>query len=652
MAGSWRLRLGAWIWMFLMGSVVARADDPVVLADFEGPDYGAWEVKGEAFGIAPAPGTLPGQMQVSGFIGKGLVNSFRGGDDTTGELTSPEFTMDRDAIHFLIGGGGFEGKTCLQLLVDGKPVRESVGPNKDAGGSESLRPARWDVADLKGKTARLRVVDAAKGGWGHINVDQIVMADADFAWPDDRDALLAKAAASVDAAVARAAEDPARPAFHFLPPANWMNDPNGTMYHDGYHHVFYQHNPYGDAWGHMHWGHARSKDLVHWEDLPIALWPSERKGEEHVFSGGAAKTADGSPVVFYTSVGPGRPNEQWAALPVDPKLESWKKHPANPIFTTQLPDGTKLEGGMRDPFPFRLGDETYLVVGGDTKTESVIPLFQAADGSLSKWDYKGVLWRAPKSVMEFPECPNYFPLGGKFVLLMSPYRPVEYRVGTMGQDLKFQPETEGKLDVSDQFYATNIAFGPDGRCLLYAWIRGFPEKKGWNGCLALPRVLTIGPDDRPRQHFVSELEQLRGPSLLAENWQLIDSARELEGVSTDQIEVKAVLGRNQTGRIGLRLGRAGAAEVVWDGQNLEVGGVKAPVPGSADRQTLDLHIFLDRSVIEVLADDGAVSITRVVPYRTDGSPILEAFSAGGFGKVERLEAWPIDGIWKSPRHGR
>ena len=105
------------------------------------------------------------------------------------------------------------------------------------------------------------------------------------------------------AAIPLAESDPARPAYHFRPPANWNNDPNGTIFYKGWHHLFYQLNPYGSEWGHMHWGHARSRDLVNWEHLPIALWPSLEKGEEHVFSGGAIIAADGRPRLFYTSIG-------------------------------------------------------------------------------------------------------------------------------------------------------------------------------------------------------------------------------------------------------------------------------------------------------------------------------------------------------------
>lgn len=116
-------------------------------------------------------------MAVSGFEGKRLVNSFLGGDDSLGTLTSGEFKLDHDYIAFLIGGGGYAGKTCVNLLVEGRVVRTATGPNTQPGGSEALEKSGWDVRDLAGRTAHLQIVDDATGGWGHINLDQIVFTD-------------------------------------------------------------------------------------------------------------------------------------------------------------------------------------------------------------------------------------------------------------------------------------------------------------------------------------------------------------------------------------------------------------------------------------------------------------------------------------------
>jgi len=154
------------------------ADRPdLVVADFEGDDFAGWVATGTAFGDRPARGTLPGQMAVSGFEGKGLASSFVGGDDAEGTLTSPPFRVERAYLNYRIGGGKFPGETCLELLVDGSTVRSATGPNDKPGGSEWLVWTSWDVAEFAGKMAVVRVVDRRKGGWGHISVDQVVQSD-------------------------------------------------------------------------------------------------------------------------------------------------------------------------------------------------------------------------------------------------------------------------------------------------------------------------------------------------------------------------------------------------------------------------------------------------------------------------------------------
>lgn len=143
----------------------------IVLADFEGPDYGKWEAAGEAFGKNPAKGTLAGQQEVSGFGGKGLVNTYLGGDGPHGTLTSPSFGISRRFINFLIGGG-HSGETCINLIVDGQVVRTATGKN-----NEKLEWYFWNVQELGGKSAKIEIVDKNSGGWGHINIDEIELSD-------------------------------------------------------------------------------------------------------------------------------------------------------------------------------------------------------------------------------------------------------------------------------------------------------------------------------------------------------------------------------------------------------------------------------------------------------------------------------------------
>src|SRR6266540_1045137 len=144
-----------------------------LVADFGHDDYGAWKVSGDAFGEKPAHGALANQQSVDGFRGRGLVNSFLDGDKSRGTLTSPEFEVDHGYLSFLIGGGGHVGETCMNLLVDGRVVRTATGDN-----TERLKWKSWDVRELRGKKATLEIVDRHTGGWGHINVDQILLADS------------------------------------------------------------------------------------------------------------------------------------------------------------------------------------------------------------------------------------------------------------------------------------------------------------------------------------------------------------------------------------------------------------------------------------------------------------------------------------------
>ena len=174
-------KLKATLAVVLVGLVLASsalAADDILIEDFESKGYGEWKVEGDAFGPGPAKGTLPNQMEVSGFKGERLVNTFYNGDGTTGTLTSPQFTIQRDFINFLVGGGGYAGKTCINLLIGGETVRTATGPNTSPGGSERLEWHTWDVSKLKGKRARIQIVDRRTGGWGHINVDHIVQSDS------------------------------------------------------------------------------------------------------------------------------------------------------------------------------------------------------------------------------------------------------------------------------------------------------------------------------------------------------------------------------------------------------------------------------------------------------------------------------------------
>lgn len=155
------------------------APDHIIITDFENKDYGDWKTEGKAFGAAPARANVnPPRNRVTGHAGKRLVNSYLGGDKTTGKLVSPTFTIQRRHINFLIGGGNHPGATCINLVVNGKTVRTATGTSaKDALNREIIIWKNWNVKDLKGQKAHLEIIDNHSRGWGHINVDQIFQSD-------------------------------------------------------------------------------------------------------------------------------------------------------------------------------------------------------------------------------------------------------------------------------------------------------------------------------------------------------------------------------------------------------------------------------------------------------------------------------------------
>jgi len=144
----------------------------ILIADFEGTNYNAWIVTGTAFGSGPAHGKICNQQEVTGYLGNGLVNTFNGGDGPIGTLTSPEFKIERSFISFYIGGGTHDGQTCINLIVNGKVERTATGSN-----NERLELSEWNVSPLKGQSAKIQIVDNATGGWGHLNIDQIIQLD-------------------------------------------------------------------------------------------------------------------------------------------------------------------------------------------------------------------------------------------------------------------------------------------------------------------------------------------------------------------------------------------------------------------------------------------------------------------------------------------
>lgn len=478
-------------------------------------------------------------------------------------------------------------------------------------------------------------------------------------------ARLAAAMLSLRAAIPAAEADLDRPVYHFHPPANWNNDPNGTIFYRGWHHLFYQLNPAAPRAGNQHWGHARSRDLVNWEHLPIALWPLTERGERAIFSGGATIGPDGRPLLFYTSIGHPSP-EQWIAVPADDDLVRWERPLVNPVLAIGA-HGSLTVAQWRDPFLFKEGRETYMVCGGNLNAGrgggGCVLLYRATSPDLTRWQFAGVVFRYGALPIYNVECPNLFRLGQKWVLLMSPQQPCEYFIGEL--DLakpRFIPETQGVLDAGNA-YASNISVDNRGRTILWLWGRtNTAPEKGWNGVMVLPRILSIGADGFLRQEPAPEFESLRGAAVTRPAFDVPPGTPlPLDGISGDSLELRADLLPGTASEIGfdLRCGadsKPGISVRIARPGTVTVGSTRAAISRSLDRYTL--RIFLDKRVVEVYVNDGeaAVYATVEAPTRDVGVAAVSQQSAGrgraGGGppggatpatppRVEALTVWPL-----------
>ena len=332
----------------------------------------------------------------------------------------------------------------------------------------------------------------------------------------------AQAIASAGEGIAReipaAVADPNRPGYHLLPQARWMNDPNGAFFADGWYHVFYQLNPYGNQWGHMHWGHARSRDNVIWERLPVAVWPDTGLGEHHCYSGSAVRDGDGNWQLWYTSVSgtgpafsvPARFNGQVMLKPLDQEFIKWGKTTDDPVKHPTLPnniDGYAWGNYLRDPAFFKAGGRTFMllgITGSEAAGGDVAPIYEAKNKDLTGWAYRGRMtdyaW----------DCPQMIPFGAKWMYVMTWDPPPQWFLGTFDPaTARFTKEKEGRLDRSPEYKTVSIATDDRGRHIVYSWIHPV-NGQGWSNCFALPRALTLGKDGHAVQTPVPELARLRG----------------------------------------------------------------------------------------------------------------------------------------------
>jgi len=292
--------------------------------------------------------------------------------------------------------------------------------------------------------------------------------------------------------------------YHFEPKTGWMNDPNGLIFFRGCYHAFFQHNPYSPRWDRMHWGHAVSEDLIHWEELPIALYPDRPYENDGGCFSGSAVEKEGRLYLFYTSVS-GELGQTQSVAVSDDGIH-FTKYPGNPVIS-QNPLGYE---DFRDPKVVNLDGKWYMVVGTGNKTSGKVLLFESKD--LLSWNYVGILFEG-KEYAHCIECPDFFKLGEKYVLMFSKIgeteRSTQFVVGDFvnGKLINasvFRPEW------GPDFYAPQTFFDGNRRILLgwmYHWGKEAPAGCSYAGAFSIPRELKL-VDGKPANYPVREARHL------------------------------------------------------------------------------------------------------------------------------------------------
>ncbi len=456
------------------------------------------------------------------------------------------------------------------------------------------------------------------------------------------------------------AADPHRPRYHFLPPDGWTNDPNGVIQWEDSYHLFYQHNPHGPFWGTIHWGHAVSTDLVHWEDLPIALEPSRNGPDKDGCFSGCAVNDNGVPTLLYTGFADTK-QTQCLATSRDGLL-TWEKYAGNPVLATP-PEGVRPLD-FRDPWVWREGDAWYMVlVSGRPEGGGMALLYRAAD--LRRWEpLPHLLTGEVEETGEVWECPNFFPLGDKHVLIVSvwPKHSVHYFVGTFAAE-RFVPESRGVLDPDGSLYAPLTLGDAQGRRLLWGWLdeqrsREVQRAAGWAGVMSLPRVLSLDEGEL-RTDFAPELRGLRQKYTKMSSLDVAGTVK-VEGVKSRALELRLTLQKGSASRSGILLARSPGGEeetrvfMDWDEGTLVIDRARSSLLPEAERRaqsgalsatdTLDLHLYLDGSVLELVANGRLTLNTRVYPSRDDSLGV-KLFADGGVSRLGLLEVWTLASIW-------
>lgn len=437
-----------------------------------------------------------------------------------------------------------------------------------------------------------------------------------------------------------------RPVYHITPAVGWLNDPNGFSSYGGKYHLFYQYYPYATKWGRMHWGHYTTEDFIRWEMLPAALAPDEEY-ESGCYSGSAAETPDGKHLLMYTAHletgtdDEGKTVTETQCIAVGDGLD-YEKYEGNPVLTSEdLPEGSS-PSDFRDPKIWREGNMYYAVTVNMAEDGSgQVLLFSSEDGF--HWEFVSVLEKNRNRHGQMWECPDYFHLGDKKVIIVSPMNMqkegMEFHsghgvIGIIGSAKEgvFHREMVQSIDYGFDFYAPQTVETSDGRRVMIAWMQSWessacsPAGAKWFCMMTVPRELFMR-NGRICQMPVRELEDYRKNRVFYENC-VIEGMVSLDGVSgrCADLEVTLKLGEAEKGMFSIFLAADGEIYTEYR-YNIETGimivdrgnsGIRHDITCTRefeigrDEGTVRLRFLIDRFSIELFANGGEQAFTTCI----------------------------------------
>ena len=460
--------------------------------------------------------------------------------------------------------------------------------------------------------------------------------------------------------------DSEQPRFHVTGGIGWINDPNGFAPYKGEYHLFFQYYPYDTKWGPMHWGHVKTSDFVRWERLPAALAPDTDYDRNGCFSGSSVELPDGRQLLMYTGVRNIRRRNgkidsfQTQCIAVGDGVD-YDKYEANPVIdASTLPEGASVHD-FRDPKIWREDGKFYAVIGNRPEDGSGSILLYESEDAIH-WQFVSVLAACHNQYGRMWECPDFFPLDGKHVLLVSPqemaaigleFHPGNANVALIG---KFDRKTNHLLreyvqaiDYGLDFYAPQTLLTEDGRRVMIAWMQNWEtstckvEELRFFGQMSLPRELSVR-NGRLCQNPVRELEQYRGVLIDYHNV-LINGETSLRGISGRYLDMTVTLrpGNESSMYKWFRL------YVAKDGEHFtfirfrpETGTIKVDrthsgfphdivnireFPVNVKNGTLKLRVIMDRYSLELFVNDGEQAASFVL-YTPIGAGSI-SFSSDG-----------------------